>query len=36
VTERLALRVVSLPIYPELADAEVERVIGAIREFYQA
>ena len=36
VTERLALRVVSLPIYPELADAEVERVIGAVREFYQA
>jgi len=36
VTERLARRIVSLPIYPELGDAEVENVIAAIRDFYRA
>jgi dTDP-4-amino-4,6-dideoxygalactose transaminase len=36
VTEHLVRRVVSLPIYPELGDAEVERVIAAIRDFYRA
>lgn len=30
-TEALASRVLSLPCYPELSDAEVERVIAAIR-----
>jgi dTDP-4-amino-4,6-dideoxygalactose transaminase len=36
VTERLVRRIVSLPIYPELGDAEVDRVNTAIRDFYRA
>jgi dTDP-4-amino-4,6-dideoxygalactose transaminase len=32
-TEVLASRVLSLPIYPELADYEQDQVISAIREF---
>jgi dTDP-4-amino-4,6-dideoxygalactose transaminase len=36
VTERLVRRIISLPIYPELRDAEIESVIVAIRDFYQA
>jgi dTDP-4-amino-4,6-dideoxygalactose transaminase len=28
--------ILSLPIFPEMADAEVEHVVGAIREFYAA
>ena len=35
-TEHLAQRIVSLPIYPELTDAEVDIVIAAIRDFYRA
>ena len=31
-TERLAHEVLSLPIYPELSDAEVEAVAAAVRE----
>jgi dTDP-4-amino-4,6-dideoxygalactose transaminase len=31
-SERLAESVVSLPLYPELADAEVDHVIGVLRE----
>ena len=34
VTERLAERILSLPIYPELGTAEVEAVITTIRNFY--
>jgi dTDP-4-amino-4,6-dideoxygalactose transaminase len=33
VTEHLAGRIVSLPIFPELGDGEVDRVIAAIRDF---
>ena len=33
VSERLSQRVVSLPIYPELRDDEVERVSSALRAF---
>jgi dTDP-4-amino-4,6-dideoxygalactose transaminase len=36
VTDRLVGRILSLPIYPELTDAEVERVIAAVRDFYRA
>jgi dTDP-4-amino-4,6-dideoxygalactose transaminase len=36
VTEHLVRRVVSLPIYPELRDTEVEKVKAAIRDFYRA
>jgi dTDP-4-amino-4,6-dideoxygalactose transaminase len=36
VTERLVQRIISLPIYPELGDAEVDRVNTAIRDFYRA
>jgi dTDP-4-amino-4,6-dideoxygalactose transaminase len=32
-TERQAGRVLSLPLYPELSRAEVERVAGAVREW---
>ena len=33
-TERLARRVLSLPIYPELSDSDVDRVIAVIRAHY--
>ena len=33
-TERVARRVVSLPIYPELSTADVERVVSVIRAHY--
>lgn len=32
--ERAAREVLSLPIYPELTDAQRDRVIAAVREFY--
>ena len=35
VTERLVERIVSLPMYPELDDTEVDTVIAAIQEFYR-
>lgn len=34
--ERLCREVLSLPIYPELGEARIERVAAAIREFYGA
>lgn len=34
VTERLAGEVVSLPMYPELADAQVEHVVRSTKEFF--
>jgi len=36
VTEHLTRHIISLPIYPELGDAEVERVIAVICDFYRA
>jgi len=36
VTDWLVGRILSLPIYPELGDAEVDKVIAAIRDFYRA
>ncbi len=33
VTERLADEVLSLPMYPELSDAQIERVATAVRDF---
>ena len=36
VTERLAGEVVSLPMYAELTDAQVETVAGAVKEFMRA
>lgn len=33
-TERLAGRILSLPIYPELGDPDVDAVIAAVRSFY--
>jgi len=33
-TEQAMAEVLSLPIYPELADAQQDEVIGAIGEFY--
>lgn len=33
VTERLCKRILSLPLYPELTDFQVERICMAIREF---
>jgi len=35
-TERATAEVVSLPIYPELTSAQIDAVIAAVREFYQA
>lgn len=32
-TDRSAREVLSLPIFPELTDAEVDRVVGAVRRF---
>ena len=34
VTELLASRVLSLPIYPELVDADADRVIAAVRDYF--
>lgn len=34
VTEQAMREVISLPIYPELTDAQQDEVIGAVREFY--
>jgi dTDP-4-amino-4,6-dideoxygalactose transaminase len=34
-TERFTKRCVSLPIYPELSDIEVERIVDTIYEFYR-
>jgi dTDP-4-amino-4,6-dideoxygalactose transaminase len=34
-TERAMAEVISLPIYPELTDAQQDEVIGAVREFYR-
>jgi dTDP-3-amino-3,4,6-trideoxy-alpha-D-glucose transaminase len=34
VTEKLAARIISLPIYPGLSAVEVDRVIASIRRFY--
>ncbi|HZC77264.1 MAG TPA: DegT/DnrJ/EryC1/StrS family aminotransferase, partial [Ktedonobacterales bacterium] len=33
VTERLAAEVLSLPMYAELADAQIERIADAVRAF---
>jgi dTDP-4-amino-4,6-dideoxygalactose transaminase len=35
VTERLTASVLSLPLFPELTEAEVEQVIDTIRQFYR-
>jgi dTDP-4-amino-4,6-dideoxygalactose transaminase len=34
VTERISAEVISLPMYPELTDGEVEYVIEAVRDFF--
>jgi len=34
VTERLARTVLSLPLYPELADADQQRVVDAVRSYF--
>jgi len=34
VTERLAGEIISLPMYPQLTDSEVERVVTAVRSFF--
>jgi len=33
-TERISAEVISLPMYPELTDQEVEFVIEAVRQFF--
>jgi dTDP-4-amino-4,6-dideoxygalactose transaminase len=35
-TEAWAAATLSLPLYPELREDEVARVVGAVREFYEA
>jgi dTDP-4-amino-4,6-dideoxygalactose transaminase len=34
ITERVCREILSLPLYPELSDADVERVIAAVRGFF--
>jgi dTDP-4-amino-4,6-dideoxygalactose transaminase len=34
VTERICRQILSLPLYPELSDADVARVIAAVRGFF--
>jgi dTDP-4-amino-4,6-dideoxygalactose transaminase len=34
VTERICRQILSLPLYPELSDMDVERVIAAVRSFF--
>jgi dTDP-4-amino-4,6-dideoxygalactose transaminase len=34
-TEELVSKILSLPIYPELRDEVVDRIIGSIREYYK-
>src|SRR5262249_4048229 len=34
VTERICWQILSLPLYPELSDADVERVIATVRNFF--
>jgi dTDP-4-amino-4,6-dideoxygalactose transaminase len=34
ITERVCGQILSLPIYPELSDAEVDRVIAAVRGYF--
>ena len=36
VTERLATRILSLPVYPELTGDDIDRVCDAIRAFYRS
>ena len=36
VTEKAAQEILSLPMFPELTDGQIDRVAQAIREFYQA
>jgi Predicted pyridoxal phosphate-dependent enzyme apparently involved in regulation of cell wall biogenesis len=33
-SERAAKEVVSLPIYPELTEGQLDEVVGAVRGFY--
>ena len=33
-SERAAKEVISLPVYPELTESQLDEVIGAVREFY--
>ena len=34
VTERICQQILSLPLYPELVDSDVDRVIAAVHEFF--
>ena len=34
-TTKLVGQILSLPIYPELSDAEVDRAVASIRRFYR-
>jgi dTDP-4-amino-4,6-dideoxygalactose transaminase len=34
VTERICQKILSLPLYPELTDADVDRVIATVRSFF--
>jgi dTDP-4-amino-4,6-dideoxygalactose transaminase len=36
VTEKLVARILSLPIYPGLSDADVARVADSIRQFWRS
>jgi dTDP-4-amino-4,6-dideoxygalactose transaminase len=34
VTDRVCQQILSLPLYPELTDADVDRVIASVRGFF--
>jgi dTDP-4-amino-4,6-dideoxygalactose transaminase len=36
ISEQLADSIVSLPCYPEISDEDIDRVVGAVRGFYDA
>ena len=34
ITEKLAGRIVSIPVYPELTDDETSRIVSAVKDFF--
>jgi dTDP-4-amino-4,6-dideoxygalactose transaminase len=35
VAERLANEVISLPLFPAITEEQIERVVSAVRSFYE-
>ena len=34
ITERLAQKIISLPMYPELSNSDIDKIVGALKRFY--